>query len=975
MLSIRHLVVLLVGFWALSLAPNLGWAQQAGPPKGTIAGKVIDKATAEELPGSIVAVPTSTKGTTTDINGKFVLMLEPGTYTIRVSQLGYQTQEFDGIVVKSGSTTLLNAAMVEAVSSTAEIEVVAKVKKSSSEFLQLELRNADAVSSGLSSEVIRRTPDKTVADALKRVSGASIQDNKYAIVRGLADRYNLGYINGVPLPSSEADRKAFSLDLIPSAVVENIIISKTATPDMAADFGGGLVQINTKEIPFERTIFLQAGGQTHSLTTGQDFKQGPTSSTDWLGFDGGTRSLPAGLLPQDSTIRLQGRGNDALKLVAQSVLFNNNFEATTSKGRPNYSFQAGYADRYKVFGNDLGLIAFYTYSNSLRYTPSLYYDPRSFRPDPVTGVADTTKPLDQDSIGFDNYKVNIINAGILNLTYKVGLRNKFSIKNMFSQSSETQNVIRDRKNIRDGGQQEVFGTDYFYYYQSNRIINSQLSGEHLFGERNFKLNYTLGYNDMLRETPDFKRVYYDTTTFKPDPDPSTWSGNQYQARVGAFSNGVAFNPGLSGRFFSTLKENSRSVNINFTAPIKEIGTNVKTGLFLMDRSRSFNGRNFLYVQATNVNPGALLPILKKDPGSIFANENFSDSTLLQRESTQPSDVYTASSDWRAAFLMFDHKWFSNKLHVIWGARYETFNQKLNSASLGQKIKVDTTWRDLLPSANIVYNLTDKLVLRGSFSQTLSRPEFREFAPLAFYEINYNLIVVGNPTLERTRINNWDFKAEYYFDNGSLISVNPFIKYFSKPVEFFITENSGGKQLSYFNTKEANNYGIELEARVKLDFAEQLLGTKALNDVTLFGNYAYINSKVNLEVLPGSSSILVDRPLQGQSPYLINFGLQYNNEDLGLDAQLTYNKIGRRIVITSNAAAGLIWENPRDVLDLSISKSLYKHLQFRFIMGDILAQDLIMYQDRNLNGNLDDLDLKTYVFRNGRTMSLSLAYTF
>lgn len=941
---------------------------------GTISGKVIDKAIGEELPGVLISV--GTKAVVTDLNGKFILAgLAEGKVEVKISLLGYKPVSYPEVMVKAGQTTLLNVALEESSTSTQEVEVVAQIKRSSTDFLQLELRGMEAVSSGLSSEVIKRTPDRTVADAIKRVSGASVQDNKYAIVRGLADRYNMGYLNGTPLPSSEADRKAFSLDLVPSAIVENIIISKTATPDMAGDFGGGLVQINTKEIPYERTFYLQGGAQTHSLTTFNDFKQGPTSSTDWLGFDGGTRSLPSGVLPLDSTVRLNGRGNAARILADQANLFNNKFASNTINARPNYSFQAGYADRFSILDNDFGVIAYYTYSNSLRKVPSLSYLPKSFYVDPNTGKEDTTRAVDQDSIAFDNYKVNVINAGILNLTYKIGQRNKISLKNMFSMSSEEQNVLRTRKEVTLGGQEERMGNDYFYSYQSNRIFNSQLNGEHLFGERNFKLNYNFGYNDMLREMPDFKRLYYDSTIFRPDPDPSNWSYQRNQARVGSFANGASFNPGLSGRFYSILKENSRSVNISFTAPVKEIGTTAKIGVFLMDRQRSFNARNFLYVQASNYNPGKLDTILRLGPNEVFNQANFSEQTMLQRESTQPSDNYTAASDWKGGFFMLDHKWFNNRLNIIWGARYEGYRQQLTSASLGQKVKVDTTWGDLLPSVNFKYNITEDFVVRGAFSQTVSRPEFREFAPLAFYELNYNLVVIGNPALNRTKINNWDLKLEYYLQDGSMFSVNPFIKYFNNPVEFFIYDNAGGKQLSYFNTKEANNTGIEFEARLKFEFADKLLGTNWLKDLTVFGNYAYIDSKVNLEVLPGTAQLLKERPLQGQSPYLINLGLQYSNEDLGLDAQVTYNKFGRRIVITANAANALIWENPRDIIDLSISKTIYKKLSARFILGDLLAQDLILYQDRNLSGNLDDQDIKSFTFRNGRTLTLGINYTF
>jgi outer membrane receptor protein involved in Fe transport len=323
--------------------------------------------------------------------------------------------------------------------------------------------------------------------------------------------------------------------------------------------------------------------------------------------------------------------------------------------------------------------------------------------------------------------------------------------------------------------------------------------------------------------------------------------------------------------------------------------------------------------------------------------------------------------------MLDHKFWGDRVKFIYGARLETYRQRLTSARAGEPVSVDVTWQDLLPSATAIINATDKLVIRANASQTVSRPEFRELAPLAFYEVNYNVIAVGNDTLKRTRITNLDLKGEYYFDNGAMVAINPFFKYFRDPIETEIRKQSFSL-LNYLNTKEATNMGIELEARLPLSFVDTLFGTSQGRHFSLFGNYAYIFSRVNLET--GSGSVpLAARPLQGQSPYLINAGLQYQNEDLGLDVQLSYNHIGRRIVFTNAAENGQVWENPRDLLDLSVSQKLYKGLTGRFVMGDILAQPLIWYQDLNLSGGLDDTDLRQFQFQNGRTFSVSLNYSF
>lgn len=958
-------VTLLAGL-LLSTALMAQQAPSAASNIGTLAGKVIDKATAEEMLGVSIGIPGTTKGVGTDLNGKYLLKLEAGTYTVRATSVGYTPQE-QQVIIKAGQTTVLNWVLEEASLATKEIEVVATVKKQSSEFLQIELRNMETVSSGLSAEVIRRTPDRTAADAVKRVSGASVQDNRFVIVRGLADRYNLGYLNGVPLPSSEADRKAFSLDLVPSSVLENIIITKTATPDMAGDFAGGLVQINTRDIPYERKIFINVGGQAHSLTTGQNFQSNPvTSGTDFLGFDGGARQLPSGALGQNYSFAGMTQREQGALLASQATMFNNKYSPIQSNARLNTSLQAGYADRFDLGNNQLGVLAFYNYNNSLRTTPGQFYDPTAFR------NGNYGMMLDGDSMAFNQYRENIINAGILNLTFKLGQNHKFSWKNMLNQTADNNSFIRDRKRYENEAQDERWSKDYIYFFQSSRIFNSQFSAEHQL-PGNVKLNYTLGYSNMLRQTPDFRRLFYDSIANKPSGDTSSWFYQPRQARIIPFQGGASYNPDFSGRFFSTLLEDNRVASVAVSRHVKELNTTFKVGGMTSGRGRSFVGRNYLYTLGNRNNPRVSSQLQRLGPDEIFADRNFSDTTFLQRESTQDNDSYAAAGLYSAGFAMADISLFQNTLQIIGGVRYESFRQTLKSATAGRPVEVDRTWVDWLPSVNVKANITDKLLGRFSFSQTVSRPEFREMAPLAFFEVNYNVIAVGNSLLERTRINNWDVKLEYYLDGGSMVGINPFLKYFSAPIETQIIRATAFPQLNYFNTKEATNYGLELEARLAMaDFVGE---DDFLRNFTLMGNYAYIASSVNLQVEGGGGVPLARRPLQGQSPYLINGVLQYQNEKIGLDVQLSYNRIGRRIIFTGQEFRAQVWERERDILDLSISQKLYKGLQARLVLGDILAQPLVWYQDLNTNGRLDDEDLRQFQFTQGRTTALSVNYTF
>ena len=227
------------------------------------------------------------------MDGKYIIQnLQPGVYKISAKYISYKSKLIDGVTVKAGEVTNLNIILEENTTDLKEVIISASYNRESVNTLLLEQKNAVAVSDGISADAIKRTPDNNASDVMKRISGASIQENKFAVIRGLNDRYNLAFINGAPLPSTESDRKAFSFDLFPSNMLDNLVIYKTATPDMPAEFAGGIIQISTKEIPEEGFISASASGSYNSITTGKTKLASEGSKTDWLGYDNGLRDIP-----------------------------------------------------------------------------------------------------------------------------------------------------------------------------------------------------------------------------------------------------------------------------------------------------------------------------------------------------------------------------------------------------------------------------------------------------------------------------------------------------------------------------------------------------------------------------------------------------------------------------------------------------------------------------------------------------------
>jgi TonB-dependent receptor len=339
--------------------------------------------------------------------------------------------------------------------------------------------------------------------------------------------------------------------------------------------------------------------------------------------------------------------------------------------------------------------------------------------------------------------------------------------------------------------------------------------------------------------------------------------------------------------------------------------------------------------------------------------------------------------------------------LVYGVRFESYRQNLSTFELNSNppipLNIDTIFNDFLPSLNFTYELTEKTNLRFSASRTLARPEFRELAPFNFYDFNTNTVVAGNPSLTRTRINNYDFRYEYYPGEGQIISASVFYKTFQNPIEVVLEYRGSDTYTSYSSQTNANNYGIEFELRKNFDFLDNIFKTTWMRDFSFTANYAYIVSKVTF-----NENVALERfgtrPLQGQSPYILNTSLQYYNQKSAFSVALFVNRIGRRIAFVReiNGLIPDVWENPRTVIDLSISKRIWKGLDAKFAINDILAQDLVFYTDNNENGKLDKfnkqelinaaagagasmdrfrMDNDVFRYKMGYSLSFSLSYKF
>lgn len=910
--------------------------------KGTISGKIIDAKLAEALIGASVRLDEGAGGAVTDLDGNFAIAnVEAGKHKITVNYTGYQTQTIDNIEVKNGESVTVDVAMEDATAQlVTEVVITATAQRSSMSALTILQKSSPTIGDGISAETIKRTPDRTTGDVIRRVSGASIQDNKFAVIRGLSDRYNIAMLNGALLSSTEPDRKAFSFDLFPSSMLDNLIVVKTASADLPGEFAGGAILLNTKDIPEETYLQVTASGGYNNVTTFKPYQTSAGGGTDWLGLDDNTRALPGGF---PNTADFKAASKDEKYRLSEEIP-NDWAISEGSSARPNMGFQlsSGYVtDPAK--STQLGATMAFSYSNNNRLQNGSRYD-----------YDNSGKLFDYSDKQFKN---NVLWGSLFNTALKINNTQKIGFQATYS--TNTDNVISDRSGNDFEQARKVSSTSI--EYTENHLLTTRLYGDHQLTGSGMRLNWGGGYNRSTRDIPSLRRMFY----FKNFEDTS-----DVTIPLQAYVPFGSADPYRSGRFYSTLAENTWNANTDLSIPFALFGEkqSVKIGGLYQKRDRSFDARVMGFVLSNFAQFDYSLLNLPQD--QIFAPENLGNRGFVLDEITNPSDGYQGKSDLSAGYVLLDNK-IAEKLRISWGLRLENFHQQVESAQYsGTPVRVDTTVMSLLPSFNITYSLNDKHQLRLSGSKTVTRPEFRELAPFSFYDFYLNANVIGNPNLRPGTIYNADLRYEIYPGQNQLFSVSLFYKKFDNPIEFtFVAQGAGTRTFSYSNVKSAHNYGLEIELRKNFDF----LGA-GWENLQLFTNAALIRSDIDLS--KGVSYFDSTRALQGQSPYIINAGLSYNITALGLSTTLIYNVIGDRIAQVGTVGYGDIYERHRNLLDFQISKRFWQRGEIKLTWSDIFRTGFVYYQDNNASHQYEaDKDNVMQRLNLGSTITLSLGYRF
>lgn len=910
------------------------FSNQAFSQTGKIVGKVIDKTTGETLIGLTVGIDGTTKGAATDIEGRFqIANLTPGKYNISFRYLGYQTKNVTGVEVVNGQSTNLDVVMEQTTSQALqEVVVTATYRQETIGALYAQQKNAVSISSGIASDQIKRSPDRNTSEVIKRVSGASIQDNKFIVVRGLNERYNLTMLNNSVLPSTEADRKAFSFDIFPSNIIDKIIITKTATADLPGDFAGGVVQIATKDVPDISFLEVSLGTGFNSVSTGKDFISNGQTTANWLSFADNNRKLPSNI-PSPLGIR---QSTDAQK-VGYSLDLGNPYRPQTSTALPtqNHQVTLGLRNNLKS-GGYLGSIFSLNYRNSMALVD---FNRTDF--DDPTQLVNPLKSFVDPQNRFSTTLGGLANFALTKEKFKI------SSKNVFSRGYDEIYYERtgfDGNNLIDV---ELFANDL----STKSLYSTQLDGDHQIGKKGLKFNWNLNYSRIDRAQPDFRTAFYSKSLNSKD----------------AFS----LIDRNTRRFHSDLNEDNYGGSMNLSIPFdwKANKQTFKVGALGALKSRDFVGR-FFQLKANN---NAFTREISKLPiWDIYNPLYIKEDVLFFDDFTNNVDSYKANSELGAAYALMDNK-FGEKLRLVYGIRTEYYQQNIDATDQsGLKVDGRQNFLDILPSANLTYNLSNKSNFRVSASRTVNRPEFRELAPFDFFNFTENNSVVGNPSLKRGQINNVDLRYELYPSQGEAITATVFYKNFNNPIEFSTDAQSNQdlRKFTYRNAETAYALGIELDIRKKLSF---LGGAEWLSNFIAFSNVSFIQSQVEVVTLTGTDK----RPLQGQSPFLINAGLQFNTSKSGLSASLLYNRIGDRIYVVGIDEGYPAWiDKGRDIIDFQVSKKLLANkAEIKLNFSDILAQDFLIYQNFTDNKLRFDAKDSRNIFRSNQGSNVSVSFSY
>lgn len=854
---------------------------------GRVVGRVMDEATGQPVPGAVVGIAAGGAQVTSGIDGRYTILNVPaGRLTIAFRAIGYAPKTVAGIVVTAGAVTVQDVVLSSQAVELAEITVAAAEQGSAAQSLE-EQRFSLNIINAISIEQIARSPDADAGQAVQRISSVAVQDGRYVIVRGLGERYTTTSLNSARLPSPEPDRKVVPLDLFPSNLLQSVSASKTFTPDQPGDFSGAQVNLRTREFDRGRVLTWSTSAGWNSAATFRRLPAAPSTGMEWLGFAGSPRRLPAAVRDAGNLT-----GVPSSQIPALIGAFRDAWSARDGGRTPNGSIGVSLGGEDPIFGRLVGYVGSLTYSNG---TDVRRNEERALA---VADAGGRTRP--ENEYRGETVTASVLWGGIFNLMTRIGIGTKFSFENTYSRGG-------DNSVIRAFGHNEEFQRDFDITrlsFVARSVRSNQLRGEHLIA-RQHTVSWAITSSGVTRDEPDRSDLVYEARRDSATGvvTPLRWWGG----------------PRSGNRTFSALRESGWQGDLSWQWALGPT-FNVKAGGQYRSTDRTADTRSYDIVNV------ALDDAELQQP----ADRIFRQTDKLSLLANALGGRYDAGDHLWAGFALVEFP-LTRGLRVTGGARIEHSAVRVDTRTPSGELSVaNPVTTDVLPSLAVTASVSENVQLRLAASQTLSRPEYRELSGVCYFEILGGLTVCGTDALHRALIRNFDARWEWYLASGEVVSVGAFAKHFRSPIERILVGTTGATTAGFVNTAGATNWGVELEVRKNLGFLSRTLLPFALD-----ANATVMRSRIRIGADRVASLTNGDRPMVGQSPYVLNLGLSYAAPRGTFSATVLYNVVGPRIVEAGTLPLPDTYEEARPLLDAAFRVSLRHGLSVKLDAKNLL----------------------------------------
>lgn len=930
-----------------------GHALKAQTEEGILRGIVIEASTGEPLFSANIQVVGVQAGAVSDFDGNFELRLPEGSYDLSISFLGLQTLNISGVQVMGGEVELLGKIRLKpGGEELEEVTVTAEaIKNTESALIAMRAKSAN-VMDGISAQTFKKIGDGNAAAAVKRVPGVSLQGGKYVYVRGLGDRYTKTTLHGMDIPGLDPDRNSLQMDIFPTNIISNIIVRKSFTADLPADFTGGVVNIETKEFPEKPVTNVSAGiGFTPGMHFNSSYRSYEGGGLDFLGFDDGSRSDPLGMSASNPTPageqtdpRLKPSDPGADELTRS---FNGEMGSKTSTSPMNFGLGISGGDQFKHNKRTIGWIASFSYKNKTTFYEN--WEQNYYRKSTDTNTnALRIERLQSGALGINN----VFASGLLGGAVKT-MRSKFKVVLMHLQNGESKAGLLDQSDFITSNNEQI---RHNLEYSQRSISNALISGQHVFDGGDWELDW--------RVSPTYSQI--------GDKDIRLTNYVVERDASGAITSYAvdASEAAFPKRLWRSLNEYNLASRVDVKRAHELFGkaARLKFGMGYVIKSRDYSIldyelRTLGNIQGLSGNGDELMT-----DAFLWDPQDPSASGAYIHGQFQANNTYSGIQQTLSAYVSESFR-IGDQLRGEMGIRMEKYdqsytgqNQIANETPNAPNARIFDNEKvlDILqffPSVNLIYALSDRTNLRASWSQTTARPSFREISTAEIVDVLSGMTFIGNVDLVQTDIQNMDLRYETFFNGNQMLSLSGFYKTFVNPIEM-ISYEQDPSSFQPRNVGDARLFGLELEGRFNLSELSEKMEAWSLNS-----NLTLIDAQVAFDKRPGGdydgklNGLRVGeepsdyRDMQGQSPYIVNVGLSYRGLENGYEAGLFYNVQGPKLVSVGINYTPDVYSVPFHSLNFNFRKAFGEDGKYQLGLSvDNILDDVLETETRSFRAD-------------------------